>query len=233
MARPAPKPRFARQPPPVRRQALIDATIECLKRYGHDGLSIRTISAQAGVSVGLINHHFPNKNELVAAAYRHINAELIAGMQAAVARAGKSPAARMRAFLEAWFSAPSLDADALAVWVVFWGLYRHSRLIQRVHRETYQDYVNLLSGMLAELLPAARTSRSSRGRRGVHSVATPPVDLRLAAIGLTALLDGLWLEWCLEPGRFRPAEAVELCEAWVAQLVRRAAAAAAHSRAAE
>jgi len=233
MARPAPKPRFARQPPPVRRQALIDATIECLKRYGHEGLSIRTISAQAGVSVGLINHHFPNKNELVAAAYRHINAELIAGMQAAVARAGKSPAARMRAFLEAWFSAPSLDADALAVWVVFWGLYRHSRLIQRVHRETYQDYVNLLRGMLAALLPPARTPRGTRVHRGLRSVATPPVDLRLAAIGLTALLDGLWLEWCLEPGRFRPAEAVELCEAWVAQLVRRAAAAAAHRRAAE
>jgi TetR/AcrR family transcriptional regulator, transcriptional repressor of bet genes len=230
MARPAPKPRFARQPPPVRRQALIDATIECLKRYGHDGLSIRTISAQAGVSVGLINHHFPNKDELVAAAYRHINAELIVGMQAAVARAGTSPRARMRAFLEAWFSAPSLDADALAVWVVFWGLYRHSRLIQRAHRETYQGYVNLLRSMLAELLPPARAPRSAR--RGVRGVPAAPVDLRLAAIGLTALLDGLWLEWCLEPGTFRPAEAVELCEGWVAHLVRRAAAAVRTSAAA-
>src|SRR2546430_7622906 len=50
------RPRFERQLPQQRRQALIDATIECLKRYGHEGLSIRTISAQAGVSVGLINH---------------------------------------------------------------------------------------------------------------------------------------------------------------------------------
>jgi len=169
------------------------------------------------VSVGLINHHFPNKDELVAAAYRYINAELIAGMQAAVARAGNSPRARMRAFLEAWFSAPSLDADALAVWVVFWGLYRHSRLIQRAHRETYQGYVGLLRGMLAELLPQARASRS-RGRRAARSAGAQPVDLRLAAIGFTALLDGLWLEWCLEPGTFRPAEAVELCEAWIASL---------------
>ena len=216
MARPAPKPRFARQPPEVRRQALIEATIECLKRYGHQGLSIRTISAQAGVSVGLINHHFPNKDELVAAAYRHINSALIAGMQAAVARAGSSPQARMRAFLESWFSAPSLDADALAVWIVFWGLYRHSRLIQRAHRETYQGYVSLLRGMLAELLPATAALRSGRGRRPRDTVS--PVDLRLASIGLTALLDGLWLEWCLEPGTFRPAEAVELCEAWLASL---------------
>jgi hypothetical protein len=31
----------------------------------------------------------------------------------------------------------------------------------------------------------------------------------------------LWLEWCLEPGAFRPAEAVALCEAWVESLCRR------------
>jgi hypothetical protein len=42
---------------------------------------------------------------------------------------------------------------------------------------------------------------------------------------------GVWLEWCLEPGRFRPSEAVELCEQWVARLVRRATAAAGTSAA--
>jgi len=83
--------------------------------------------------------------------------------------------------------------------------------------------VSLLRGMLAELLPQPRTARS---RRAGRSGAAAPVDLHLAAIGLTALLDGLWLEWCLEPGTFRPAEAVELCEAWVAHLVRRSAATA-------
>ena len=213
------RPRFQRQLPQVRRQALINATIECLKRYGHDGLSIRTISAQAGVSVGLINHHFPNKDELIAAAYRHFNAELVGGMQAAVARAPDSPHARMRAFLEASFSPPNLDADVLAVWVVFWGMFRHSRQIQRVQRETYQGYVDLVRGMLADLLQPPRASRTARGRRGTPSAAA---DLDLAAIGLTALLDGLWLEWCLEPGTFRPAQAVALCEEWIASLVRRA-----------
>jgi hypothetical protein len=107
------------------------------------------------------------------------------------------------------------------VWVVFWGLYRHSRLIQRAHRETYQAYVSLLRGMLAELLPQARASRGTRGRRGARSPGAQAVDLRLAALGLTALLDGLWLECCLEPGTFRPAQAVELCETWIASLAGR------------
>ena len=214
------KPRFERQLPQQRRQALIEATIECLKRYGHDGLSIRTISAQSGVSVGLINHHFPNKNQLIAAAYRHFNSELVGGLLAAVARAADSPRARMRALLEASFCPPNLDQDVLAVWVVFWGLYRHSRLIQRVQRETYRGYVRLLRGMLAERLAQARAPPPGRRRRRRSRAARP--DLRLAAIGLTALLDGLWLEWCLEPGAFRPAEAVALCEAWVESLCRRA-----------
>lgn len=209
------RPRFQRQLPQQRRAALIAATIECLKRYGHDGLSIRTISAQAGVSVGLINHHFPNKDELVAAAFRHFNRELVDGLKAAATRA-ESPPARLRAFLEASFSPPNLDADVLAVWVVFWGLYRHSRPIQRVQRETYSDYVRLVRSLLADLI-----GKTAEGAKG--GAKGGGVNLRLAAIGLTALLDGLWLDWCLEPGRFRSREAVALCEGWVECLSRRAA----------
>lgn len=220
------KPRFERQLPQVRRQALIDATLECLKRYGHEGLSIRTISAQAGVSVGLINHHFPNKDELVAAAYHYFNAELVGGMQAAVARAPDTPRARMRAFLEASFSAPNLDADTLAVWVVFWGMYRHSRPIQRVQRETYQDYIRLVRGLIAQLLQEAGERPRRRGKRRHAS----PAELRHAAIGFTALTDGLWLQWCLEPGTFRPEEGVKLCEAWIASLCERITGEAAEAR---
>ena len=149
---------------PARRRELADAACRVIARNGLAGTTLAHVAEESGWSIGSIRYYFPNKDELVAAAYRHINSELIVGMQAAVARAGNSPQARMRAFLEAWFSAPSLDADALAVWVVFWGLYRHSRLIQRVHRETDQGYVSLLRGMLADLQPAPRTPRSARGR---------------------------------------------------------------------
>ena len=38
---------------------------------------------------------------------------------------------------------------------------------------------------------------------------------RLAAIGLTAIIDGLWLEWCLSSDTFSADEAILLCEQWV------------------
>src|SRR3977135_4205434 len=69
MATKRPGPKFHRETPAVRREALVEATLRCLKQYGHEGVSVRRISAAAGVSIGLINHHFPSKSGLVAEAY--------------------------------------------------------------------------------------------------------------------------------------------------------------------
>jgi AcrR family transcriptional regulator len=197
------KPRFERHVPEVRRLRLIEATIECLKRYGHEGLSVRRISAEAGVSIGLINHHFPTKNALVAEAYRHFNAQLNQAVVDAMAHAPQSPRERLRALFRAIFSPPNLDRDVLTVWIVLWGLYQHSREIQKVHAEAYGGYVEMLREALA-----AFQRESGKFR----------MNLRLAAIGAQALLDGLWLEWCLDPENFSPQEAVQLCEAWVDNL---------------
>lgn len=197
------KPRFERQLPQERRQALIEATIESLKLYGHEGLSVRRISAQAGVSIGLINHHFPKKDTLIAQAYRYFNGQLVGGVRTAALQTSSSARARLRAFFRATFSPPNLDRDVLTVWVVFWGMYRHSPEIQKVHGETYREHVDLVRSMLADLAAEGGKFRFS---------------LRLAAIGLTAMIDGLWLEWCLDPGNFRPAEAIALCESWVNSL---------------
>src|SRR5438309_10842310 len=69
MATKRPGPKFHRETPAVRREALVEATLRCLKQHGHEGVSVRRISAAAGVSIGLINHHFPSKTGLVAEAY--------------------------------------------------------------------------------------------------------------------------------------------------------------------
>jgi TetR/AcrR family transcriptional regulator, transcriptional repressor of bet genes len=195
------KARFTRQLAQDRRKALIEATIRSLKEHGHEGLSVRRIAAAASVSIGLINHHFPSIDELIAEAYRHFANLLLESVHAALATAPPSPRARLRAFLKATFSPPTLDQDALTVWLVFWGLHRHSKEIQRVHDETYRQYIELTRELLTDVAKECGKTR---------------FNLRLAAIGLTAMLDGLWLELCLDPNNFQPKEAVAMCEAWVA-----------------
>ncbi|MGB6603003.1 MAG: TetR family transcriptional regulator C-terminal domain-containing protein, partial [Steroidobacteraceae bacterium] len=71
---------------------------------------------------------------------------------------------------------------------------------------------------LAELLEEAGAGKRRRARGNAPAAAS---ELRRAAIGLTALLDGLWLQWCLQPSAFRPDEAVRMCEAWIGSLCER------------
>lgn len=202
------RPRYERRSADDRRQALVTAAIDSLKRHGHEGLSVRRIAARAGVSIGLINHHFPSKDALVAASYRQFSRQLAAGFQAAVDRAPREPRARLSAFMAAVFSKPNLDPQVLTAWVVFWGLFRQSPDMRRAHREEGRGYGALPALLVRDLLKLAGRSR---------------FEARIATIGLTAMLDGLWLEWCLDPKGFRPAEAVALCEDWVDRVALKAA----------
>lgn len=202
------KVRYERRSAGDRRQELVAAAIESLKRHGHEGLSVRRIAARAGVSIGLINHHFPNKDALVAESYRQFSRELSAGFQAAVEQAPREPRARLSAFIEAVFSRPNLDPQVLTAWVVFWGLFRQSPEMRRAHREEGRGYGALPGLLIRDVLKGAERSRFRS---------------RIATIGLTAMLDGLWLEWCLDPKGFRPAEAIALCEDWIDRVALQAA----------
>lgn len=191
--------KFERKLPEDRRRTLIDATLACLAREGHAGLSIRKISKEAGISIGLINHHYGGKDDLVGHAYETLSLSLLDNIRSRIAGAGDDPRARLGAYFRASLSAPMLERSTLRTWVVFWGMIEHSKAMTDVHDRTYAEYRRLLETLLKDLFAA----------RG-----WPEPDVRLAAIGLLAMLDGLWLEWCLNPETFTPEEAIGLCERW-------------------
>ncbi|NGM50604.1 TetR family transcriptional regulator [Caulobacter sp. 602-2] len=178
---------FTREAPDVRRQALVAAAEAVLAREGVAGTSVRTICAEAGVSAGLLRHYFEGVDELIAAAYEGVDQRIDAALEAAVAAAGQAPRARLSAYLAASFAPPVLDPDLLAAWIGFWGLVKTKPRIAAIHAASYAAYRARLETLLADC-----------GAR----------DRRLAAIALTAMVDGLWLELCLDPSTFSPGEAV-------------------------
>src|SRR6202035_4194459 len=196
-------PKFRRATPAVRREALVEATLRCLKKYGHDGASVRRISAAAGVSIGLINHHFPSKSGLVAETYETLALSLQDSIRRQAHNRAASPRARLSGFFRASFAPDLLDPQLFNVWLVFWSMVAHSPEIREVHDRTYGKYRNLLETLLGQL---AQTGTA------------PPFKLRPAAIALSALLDGLWVELSLSSSTFRPGEAIALCEDWVTAL---------------
>ena len=193
-------PKFHRATPAVRREALVEATLRCLKQFGHEGVSVRRISAAAGVSIGLINHHFPSKSGLIAETYETLALSLLDTIHRQAENKGVSPRDRLSNFFRASFAREILDPQLFNVWLVFWSMVAHSAEIRAVHFSTYAKYRSVLESLLGQL---------------VISGAAPPFRLRPAAIALSALLDGLWVELSLGRTVFKPREAIALCEDWV------------------
>ena len=192
-------PKFRRAEPDERRELLVAAALRCLARDGHAGISVRRIATEAGVSVGLLNHHFGSIDALIADTYHKLASELTTALRQEIQQAG-TPAEKMDAFLVGSFSPRVMDPQLLGVWVVFWSLIRHSEHVSQSHEKSYRAYLDLLRQLLDDL---------AAGEGFVIA------DARLAAIGLSAMLDGLWLEWCLNPDTFSPANGLHICRCWV------------------
>ena len=79
------------------RNALVQAGLERLERDGADGLSLRAIAADVGVSHAAPAHHFGTLSGLRTALATIGFARFGAGMRAARERAGPEPEAQMRA----------------------------------------------------------------------------------------------------------------------------------------
>ena len=194
---------FQRLDPDFRRQSLIDATAHCLARYGIGGTSVRTICAVAGVSAGLLRHYFAGIDELIAETYADVGDRLVANMIAAADKAGPDPREQLRAFVMASFKPPVADPDQLATWLAFWSLIKSDPRIRELHTENYASNRTPVERMVREIL----------GPEASH------VDVRLTAVGVTALVDGLWLEICLDSSTFTPEEAARIADKWLNTLV--------------
>jgi TetR/AcrR family transcriptional regulator, transcriptional repressor of bet genes len=192
--------KYRREQPDARRDSLVEATIRCLAAHGHDGASVRRIAAEAGVSIGLINHHYASIDELIANAYEKVALGIVRQLLETMEEAPPSPRAKLGAFFRASCSPPMLDPDLLSVWVVFWSMIRHSPVMHETQQRTFAEYRGVIEQYLNDY---------------AAEIGLTEADMRLPAIGLSALLDGIWLELCLNPTAFSPEEGIALCEAWI------------------
>ena len=92
------------------------------------------------------------------------------------------------------FLPPIADPQLLATWVAFWSLVRTRADIAGQHDAQYAGFRTRLEALLV-------------------ACGLPDDQLRRAAIAISALVDGLWLELCLSPGCFTAAEASAIARA--------------------
>ena len=196
---------FVREEADFRRQSLIEAAGRCLAENGASGTSVRAICRLAGVSAGLLTHYFDGIGDLIVATYRDVGSRVAEAVDRAVADAGDDPRAQLEAYVTASFRPPVLDPELLATWLAFWSLVKTDPDIATVHREIYAEFREGVERLL----------------RRCWDDGVGEDDVRLSAVAITALVDGLWLELCLDGRSFTPEEAGELALHWLDALLKR------------
>jgi TetR/AcrR family transcriptional regulator, transcriptional repressor of bet genes len=188
------EPRFSRRQPDVRRLQIVDAAVRCLAKGGVGAFTVSAICAEAGISHGLINHYFASKEDLLVAVYEKVT-DGLADFTRDILAGRHDPEDKLCAIVDASFSGEIFHESNLAVWLALWSQVRNNPALRAAHKELYDGYRHAIEHQVHAVAQKRRLTLN-------------PARL---ALSLTALIDGLWLEWCLDPSVFAAAEAKAAC----------------------
>jgi len=188
------------------RARLREATIESIARDGIAGATVERITERAGVSRGLVRHHFGSKNRLLAESFQLLADDYRAmlGIGTGDERlSGGSAELRLRAALLPAFERLDGGPDRQFAWFGFWALARSDGEIRRIIRALYEDVV----GHLGDLIGAVASAHGSE------------VDAEAAGRGLAAIMEGVWVCSAVGLQEDSTREADRLCLDYVSRLL--------------
>jgi len=172
-----------------RKRDLVAAGIACLGKGGISAFTIDRICREAGVSRGLVNHHFRSKEDLLVRIYADMTAHLVNQPPEVDA------ATQLLAIIDGSFDAGSFNRSNLRAWLAIWAEVSNHQALNALHRSRYRRYTARISAAIDEL------------------AADSELDLDSVSLArqVVALIDGLWLEYCLHSEGFSLAEAKRDC----------------------
>lgn len=164
---------------PIRKAALVKATITEIGRAGSLDVTVSQIAKRAGMSSALAHHYFGSKEQIFLAAMRHILTLYGAEVRGALAATDDDPKGRVQAIVRASFASSSFRREVIGAWLNFY--------------------------VLAQTLPEARRLLGIyQGRLRsnlVHSL-RPLVGARAGDVAhaLGAMIDGVYIREALKGG---------------------------------
>ena len=157
---------------PVRRQQLIDATIESVAQKGLQATTINSISKNAGMSSGIISHYFGGKQGLIEATVRYLLSNLKYDLISKVDEK-TTPTQRLMFIVESNFALVQQRKDTTRTWLSFWAQSMHDKELHRLQNVNSKRLQSNLTVSFKQLMPLAQAT--------------------LAAELTAAMIDGLWL----------------------------------------
>ena len=138
---------------PIRKEALVKATIVEIGRTGSLDVTVSQIAKRAGMSSALAHHYFGSKEQIFLAAMRHVLTLYGAEVRGALA-AGEGPRGRIAGIIRASFSTANFRREVIGAWLNFYVLAQTvpeaKRLLSIYHRRLHSNLCHELRPLIAD-----------------------------------------------------------------------------------
>jgi len=184
---------MARTPDPDiharRRAQLVDAVFRVVARDGIEGVSVRAVASEAGLSMGSLRHYFATQAELLAFSLGEVERRMrarLAGLEAS-----GDPRDDLERVLHQLVPLTPESRVEHEIWLAFAGKAVAEPTLHELNARVYDDLRALLHRLVPDVLGPGR-------------------DAELETERLYALVDGLVLHAALRPGEMTPDRMVDV-----------------------
>jgi TetR/AcrR family transcriptional regulator, cholesterol catabolism regulator len=160
-----------------RQGRILEAAIELLGREGIAGVSMRAVSREAGVALGLVNYYFDDKVSLIRAALYRVEEQDLALVEP---DPDLAPRDRLLSGLRRFAEPEFLTTEYLSLRLQLWALARVHEDFERINTRAQKRYRERLSELIRDARP--ELSRGECNRRAAD------IDVVQNGVWLTALL---------------------------------------------
>lgn len=173
---------------PIRRTALVEATIHEIGAHGSLDVTVSQIARRAGMSSALAHHYFGSKEQIFAAAMRHILTLYGAEVRGAL-RVARTPRDRIEAIIRASFAPAQFRPEMVSAWLNFY--------VQALKSDEARRLLHIYQRRIRSNLQYA-----------FRQIA--PGQARTLTRGLAAMIDGLYIRQALHESPISPETAVDV-----------------------
>ena len=174
---------------------LISSTIKSLSKKGINELTMHDVSQGAGLSQGIVNFHFKNKELLLIETLRFISNEYLHSFQKSISKTENDPRRKLIGIIENDFSKKICTREKIAVWFTFFSEIKYKPAYHQICKERDLYYQSITENIFAELIKKENIKLSKKN----------------IAKGFQALIMGLWLDQLEDPDTFNRIQAKKIC----------------------
>jgi TetR/AcrR family transcriptional regulator, cholesterol catabolism regulator len=175
-----------------RQSQILDAALRLLAREGIGGVSMRAVSREAGVALGLVGYYYDDKTSLIRAALERIGEQDLGILEP---DPRLPPEEQLRATLRRVVEPEFLTTEYLSLRLQLWALAQAHDDFKKINTDVQQQYRNRLASLIRQARPHV-----------------PRAECLRRAADIDVLQNGMWLTALLGLDRASLRRSLRRCE---------------------